>query len=440
MVAAVIGFAPALIDLGTSDAATQKSQITRGEVSALFWFNMAMGCGLAVVVAACGPLIAWVYKEDRLQMVALVSSLQLVFVAISCQHNALLRRAMMFNRIAAAEVFGNLLSAAIVMAMAAQGLEYWALVARPILTAMLTSGGILLACPWLPGLPSLTAEVKHLLRFGMNITGFTVLDSVSRSADRFALGVTSNARDVGLYQQAIALYESPLYLIAVPIHGVAVTSLSKLRSDLEDLRKTWTKALSALTFYAMPAFGALAVVSRDLIVLLLGVKWSYTGILLSILAVRGVAHVVERTLGWLHVAAGRADRWRRWGVFSTVCQLGAVAGGLPFGTMGVAIALALMTYALFLPAIAYAGRPLGIGIAMVAKVVCRQLLGALVSIPIGLSAQYFLLDEFHAPLRIVLASAIYVTSYLVIVVWLFRMREPLQVGLSAIKGFIPSMK
>ena len=261
----------------------------------MFWFNMAMGCGLAVVVAACGPLIAWVYKEDRLQMVALVSSLQLVFVAISCQHNALLRRAMMFNRIAAAQVFGNLLGAAIVIAMAAQGLEYWALVARPILTAMLTSGGILLACPWLPGLPSLTAEVRHLLRFGMNITGFTVLDSVSRSADRFALGVTSNARDVGLYQQAIGLYESPLYLITHPLHGVAVTSLSKLREHLEDLRRTWTKALSAMTFYAMPAFGVLAVVSRDLIVLLLGVKWSYTGVLLSILAVRGVVHVVERT-------------------------------------------------------------------------------------------------------------------------------------------------
>src|SRR5687767_14182937 len=42
MVAALIGFAPALIELGTSDAATQKSQITQGVVSALFWFNMAM--------------------------------------------------------------------------------------------------------------------------------------------------------------------------------------------------------------------------------------------------------------------------------------------------------------------------------------------------------------------------------------------------------------
>jgi PST family polysaccharide transporter len=66
-------------------------------------------------------------------------------------------------------------------------------------------------------------------------------------------------------------------------------------------------------FYAMPACGILAVAGQDLIVVLFGNKWSQAGVLISILAFRGIPYSVERTQGWLHVSAGRADRWMRWG-------------------------------------------------------------------------------------------------------------------------------
>jgi O-antigen/teichoic acid export membrane protein len=51
MVLALVGFAPMLIDLGTSDASTQKTRITEAEVSTLFWLNMAIGVALTVLLA-----------------------------------------------------------------------------------------------------------------------------------------------------------------------------------------------------------------------------------------------------------------------------------------------------------------------------------------------------------------------------------------------------
>jgi polysaccharide transporter, PST family len=45
----------------------------------------------------------------------------------------------------------------------------------------------------------------------------------------------------------------------------------------------------------------------------LGAKWSSAGALLSILALWGIPQTVERSSGWLHVAAGRTDRWMCWG-------------------------------------------------------------------------------------------------------------------------------
>ncbi len=43
MVLALVGFAPMLIDLGTTDASTQKTHITEAEISTLFWLNIAIG-------------------------------------------------------------------------------------------------------------------------------------------------------------------------------------------------------------------------------------------------------------------------------------------------------------------------------------------------------------------------------------------------------------
>lgn len=437
MVTALIGFAPVLIDLGTSDAATQKSRITPEEVSGLFWLNMALGGGIAFLVAAASPLIARMYGEERLRLVALVASLQFIFLAAACQHYALLRRAMMFQRIVLVEVCGNFLSAVIAIAIAFHSLSYWALVARPVLTACFTSIGIIAVCRWVPGIPRLTEEVKQLLKFGMNITGFTMLDFIGRSSDRVALGLTTRAQEVGYYQQSVGLYENPLYVITLPLHGVAVASLSKLRDNLDELRRSWAKALSHLAFYGMPAFGGLALLSHDLIVLMMGEKWAYAGTLLSVIAVRGVVHILERTLGWLHVAAGRADRWRRWGLISTICQLVAVGCGLPFGAMGVAISLTVVTYVLFIPTLAYAGQPLGIGARLVWSVVWRPLVAALASIGLGFAVQSLLFSELAGWLRILLSGLTYSSCYLVLAVCLLGVREPLTVIRTGLYRLLP---
>src|ERR1700732_5581103 len=52
-------FAPLLIDFGLGDATAQRKKITRSQISSLFWLSSGIGLAIAVVVAACSPLIAW---------------------------------------------------------------------------------------------------------------------------------------------------------------------------------------------------------------------------------------------------------------------------------------------------------------------------------------------------------------------------------------------
>ena len=429
MVTSITGFAPILVDLGTRDAVAQRDKITPGEVSALFWISIAVGSSFALLVALSGPLISKFYGEPRLTMIALVSSLTVIASALTCQHQGLLRRAMMFRKVAMVEVGANVLGAGTAITMAFSGLGYWALVVRPLVTGLFTAVGVWCYCRWLPPRPTLTAGVKEMLRFGVNLTGFSIADFVGRCADSVAIGRVAGPQRLGYYRKALLVYENLLDL-TISLHGVAAVSLSKLRDNVGELRRLWAKGLSTLSFYAMPAFGGVAVTSQDLIHLVLGERWHNAGVLLSVLALRGIPHVVERTLGWLHVAAGRSDRWMRWGLLEAGLQLIALFCGLPFGAMGVATAYVITMFVIFVPSIAFAGQPLGIGARDVLRVIWPPLIGTLVAVGVGFLLQFTVLAEMQRLPRLIVVGLAFVVVYAALVPGIFKLRTPLTVVLA----------
>lgn len=437
MVSAIVGFAPMLIDLGMTDASIQKGRITHGEVSALFWLNAGLGVLLALVVVACSGLIADFYHEPELQRIAVVSSVTFIFAALTCQHQALLRRAMEFKTVAVIDVGSNLLSTVAAIVMAFTGFGYWALVAKPILATIFGAAGVWWACGWVPGRPGMTSGVREMLGFGINVTGFTMTDYAGRSLDRIALGYAYGASQLGYFQNAMYVYDSLIGLLTQPLHSVAVSSLTKLRDNVPELKRAWATALSSLAFFAMPAFGILAVTSQDVVVMFLGSKWEPAGPLLGIFAMRGIAHIVERTLGWLHVAAGRSDRWMRWGLISSGSQIVALICGLPFGLTGVAITYAIAIYIMVVPTLVYAGVPLGIKPKDVIKEVGPPMVAALCAVALG----YWILQGLPAGMsrliRMSVLASSYAAAYLVIAVGFFRILNPLSVALSLLKDYLP---
>src|SRR5262249_46815817 len=147
--------------------------------------------------------------------------------------------------------------------------------------------------------------------------------------------------------------------------------------DSAALRKKYEAALSAVAFFLMPASAILSVTAQDLTVILLGEKWRGAGVLLGIFGLRGVFQGIWTSQGWLHLSTGRAERWRNWGVVTAVLQFVTILGGLPFGAAGVAVAVVMTSLLIAVPSISYAGRPIGIGAALVIRAVGRQLIGAI---------------------------------------------------------------
>jgi polysaccharide transporter, PST family len=133
MMAAVVLFAPILVDLGTTDASMQKPTITPVEISTLFWLNISIGFILTVLFAASNRIVAAFFGEPALASIALISSLAFLLTSMSIQHYALMRRAMEFQRLAIIDLSSNAISSLASIALAFSGWGYWALAAKPIL-------------------------------------------------------------------------------------------------------------------------------------------------------------------------------------------------------------------------------------------------------------------------------------------------------------------
>jgi PST family polysaccharide transporter len=435
IVMVLMQFAPLLIDFGTGDAMIQRSKITHGQVSTLFWLNGGIGFAVAGGLAACSPLIAWLYHEPRLQPIALCSAVTFVFTGISAQHLSLLRRTMQFAAIAKIQFLSALAGLALAILLATSGYGYWALVVRPVVTAACIAAGAWLACRWRPGFPVFDAEAKSMVRFGMHVLGFSITSCMTRVADRIALGLFDLPREVGYYQNAQNMYENALAVPMAQLHGVGSAALSKLRSSPGALEQKYGATLSALAFFVMPTTAILSVTGQDMAVMLLGETWRKSGLLLSIVALRGIVEFIELSQGWLHVSSGRADRWKNWGVLTAIVRVLAILAGLPFGAMGVAIALVAAGWLIAFPSVVYAGQPLGIGAGLVVRAVRGPLLGAIIAVAVGWWLQTIFVADFSILFRIFLSAFLCASLYVWIVVGLLRITEPIKVAGRLVQDF-----
>ncbi len=438
MITALTSFAPLLIDFGLADVTVQKSRINHGQVSTLFWISSGIGAAIAIAIASGNPLIAWAYHDPRLKSIAIFSALTFAISGVSGQHLSLLRRTLQFTTIAKIQFVGALAGMAVAIFLALGGFGYWAIVFRPVANAAVVMAGAWLACPWRPGRPAFDSEVRAMVRFGLHVVGFSVIYAISRALDRIGLGLFYAAKDVGYYQNAFTLYDNSIFSALSQVHTVGSAALSKLQSNPTMLSEKYESALSTLAFYMMPAAAILSVTAQDVVVIVLGQKWAQAGALLSILALRGIFQVIEGSQGWLHLSLGRPDRWKNWGMVTAVMQVVAVAGGLPFGTKGVAIAMVVGSAMIALPSISYAGRPAGIGTRRVIKATGRQMMGAILCAAAGWLLRTIALPHMDVLLRVTVLAGFSTAVYLVIVPGLLRLTHPLAlVGRLAHQQILP---
>jgi O-antigen/teichoic acid export membrane protein len=384
MVTAITGFANLFKDLGLSLATVQRAEITYEQISTLFWVNVAVSVMIALAMAALAPFIARFYGEPRVTLITITLSLVFLFGGLTVQHQALLQRQMRFTTLAAIQVVAVSAGVSVAIVSAILGAGYWALVMMQAASALSIALGVWLVCGWRPGQPVRNAGVKSMLVFGGNITGFNVVNYFARNSDNILIGRVWGAGPLGFYSKAYSLLVLPLNQINFPIASVAVPALSRLYGDPAKYNAYYLKTISLITLVSTPLVSFFITCSDKLILLILGSQWAAASDIFRVLGFSALIQPLYNTQGWLHISAGRSDRYLRWGLIgSFVIVLGFVAG-LQYGPLGVAVAYTVATWAITFPCMWYAGRSAGIRASDIFGAVGKNIAAGLGSIAISI--------------------------------------------------------
>jgi O-antigen/teichoic acid export membrane protein len=423
---------------GFTEAIVQREDVSHALASNLFWINVGCSALLALGFASAGTWLARLYKDPHVAGVTEAIAVTIFVTGLQVMPIALLKRAMRFAEASANDVVARGVAIAVSIVFAWLGWGYWALVAGAISLPVSTCLGAWILCRWIPGLPRRAAGTGSAVKFAVNIYARFSTGYFTNNVDNFLVGWRLGSVPLGYYKKAYDLFILSSNQLSTGLTIVAVSALSRLQADAAQYRRYLLSALAVMAFVGMGISGDLALIGKDLILLILGPRWSESGAIFTIFSPGIGMMLLYGTHVWIHLSIGRADRWFRWGLVDLVTTTAALCVGLHWGAKGVAVAWVVAYWLITFPALWYAGRPIQFEIGPVVSAVWRYMLAALAAYLVAL----FLIGKMQAfaagpePLwvavRILSFSALFVALYFGAVIAFHRSLEPvhLLVGLT----------
>lgn len=390
MVATLTALLMVFSDMGLSWATIQRQQLSKFQVSNLFWINTGVGILLWGLCILGSPLVANFYNEPKLVTITAALGAGFVLSGIAAQPIALLNRSMNYKATAQIEVFALIAGAGTALAAALYGLGYWALVIQSLSTGLVRT---LLAVPMSKiqiSAPRKGVNTFSLVTFGGMLAVNGLLIYVARNLDSVLIGKYWGVEELGFYSRAYFLMLLPSMLATGLLTNLMVPSLSALLGDKERFGNAYRKALCMVAFIGCPIALGLTLTANEMVNLIYGEKWQPVVPLLMWLSIASITQPLYNTTGWLFTAAGKAKAY----LWLTVANGALLSIGfyiaLPYGALGIAKAYGLiMGIIIFFPALWFAHKIAGLSFRHSLKELYPIIIGL-----ISMTCAIFIIEKF----------------------------------------------
>lgn len=327
-------------DFGLPTAALQAQSLTAQQSSNLFWINVVLGLGGALVLVAATPLIVAMYEEPRLGAILPLMASTLVIGGLSAQSQVQLARMMRFRQLALAGVAAQLIGLLVSIAGALSGLGYWALAWSAVASsiALLALQGI--AARWIPMLPRRAAGTKSIVGSGANFGVAQLLGFAAANADTVLIGARWDATEVGFYNRAYQLLMMPIQALLAPLTNVVMPIAHRANKAGRPIDDVLLRVQSALGVGVVWIFTAATSSAPFLIPLLVGRGWGGTVSIFQILAIGGAVQAFSFVSYWGFILYGQSRQLLYYNLVTKSLTVVAVALGSLISVEGVAVAYA----------------------------------------------------------------------------------------------------
>ncbi|NLT46251.1 MAG: lipopolysaccharide biosynthesis protein, partial [Thermotogaceae bacterium] len=273
MITIFIAISTSFIDSGFSQALIREQEAKQEDFSTVFYFNLAMACGLYIILFFSAPFISDFFKEPRLIAILRVLSLVLIINSFGIIQRVMLVRRIDFKTQTKISIIASISSGAVAIVLAYFGFGVWSLVIRTLTMQFLVAFLLSISNRWKPSLVFNIHSFKRLFRFGSRLLVSGLLDKIYNNIYYVIIGKFFSATDLGYYTNAKKLEETASAAVTGALQRVSYPVLSSMQNEESRLRAGFAKIIRTSTYLNFPIMVFLAAIANSLIKLIFSEKW-----------------------------------------------------------------------------------------------------------------------------------------------------------------------
>ena len=269
----VVALTAVFTEAGVGPALVQRPLVTTRHVRTAYTFQVTVAITLWAVLALGANAVAGIFAMPRVADVIPLLTFGLVLQALTLG-DFLLQREMAFRPIALVEFLSWTVGyGGVSIVLALWGAGVWAIVFGHLAQALIRTVLFWVVRPH-PVRPLVDPRaLRDILGFGGGYTLGWWANFIARQGDNFVVGRWLGASSLGLYTRAYSLMRQPATLFGRVVGRVLFPAMAAVQDDLPRLRRTYVLSVMAVGLVVLPFTMVVAVLSTEVIVVLLGERW-----------------------------------------------------------------------------------------------------------------------------------------------------------------------
>ncbi|MDP4208585.1 MAG: lipopolysaccharide biosynthesis protein [Bacteroidota bacterium] len=416
MVNVVIALATVLVDMGLGSALIQRQDVTDEHYGSVFYFNLAVGSFLALILFATAPLIASFYGRTEIVSLARVMSLLFVINSFCNVQRLWLRKQLNYKILTQASVVGTAIGGISGVTLAFTGFGVWSLVAQTLISAICNNLYVYFQTKWKPRLIMSMKALKELWLFGFNLFLSAVLDSIFTQLDSIIIGRIFSAQTLGYYFRSKSLDAFVRNYTSGSLMAILFPVLSTIQNEEERYKEIIYKSFHVLNFITFLLLGILYLGAKDIIVMLFSDKWLPSVEYFQIIVLAGFVYPFSSLLVNILSSKGNSKAFLKLEVYKKIVLAINFGIGFLFGIKGFLYGMVIFGIIALVLNILYAAKEMKVSNIWFYQVIWKYLLIGAISTS-GLAFWGNKLNILHI-FHFLFIVGIYTVLYVIIAYWL----------------------
>lgn len=333
MLMVFISLSNTFIDGGFGSALIQKKSPNQEDYSTIFFWNIFLSIVLYILLFFSSSYISKFYNLSKLTVMLQVQGLVLILNAFSIIQQNILRKRLLFKKLAIVVTTSSLISLVIAIIAAYKGLGAWSLIIQQLCIALFNAILFWMVSNWRPIWIFSKKSFHELFSFGGFILLSNLFNAFSNEVQGLLVGKMFTPATMGLYTQAYRLEGTSAHAASTILDQVTYPVLSSLQNDRQSLLSALRRFTKIPAFICSPLMALLIIIAKPLIIFLFTEKWVGCVPYFQILCVGGVAVSLQGIAVNAISAIGRSDISFKWTIIKRtltiiLCVLGIYVDGM----------------------------------------------------------------------------------------------------------------